>query len=318
MHNISESGQAGADHAGKRVDQVAAVLFSDYSRARLQAWISEGALTVDGRAVKPSHTLTGGEWLQLDATAEAVGHDEPEDLPVRVVFEDEHLIVVNKPPGLVVHPAAGRPSGTLLNRLLHHDPKLAALPRAGIVHRLDKDTSGVMVVARSLKAHAFLVEQLQSRAVRRLYEALVTGVPDSPGTIDAPLARRPRDRKRIGVVAGGKEARTRFRLIESFGFASHMELSLETGRTHQIRVHMQHIGHALLGDPQYGPGRGIMKALPAEVCEAAAALGRQALHARKLELNHPETGQACHFEAPLPGDFLALRSVLEEQARECT
>jgi 23S rRNA pseudouridine1911/1915/1917 synthase len=301
--------QVEGDRAGQRLDQAAAELFPDFSRARLQRWIREAALTVDGRASRPSRRLAGGEWLRLDAELEESDEVLPQDLPLAVLHADEHLIVIDKPAGLVVHPAAGHPDGTLQNALLHHFPDLATLPRAGIVHRLDRDTTGVMVVARSLKAHACLVAQLQERRMGRIYRAVCHGVTDAQGTVDAPIGRHPRDRKRMAVVAGGKPAITHFRRLGRADGFSHLELSLESGRTHQIRVHMQHLGWPLVGDPQYGR-RNLAEAersgASPEALEAARGFPRQALHALRLRLEDPASGRALRFEAPLPDDLRAL------------
>ena len=300
---IRQEAQAGFDCRGQRVDHVASSLFPDFSRARLQHWIREGALTVDGRMVKPSHKLAGGEQLALEAEPEPDGRVEAQDLPLDVVHQDDHLLVLNKPAGLVVHPAAGHPDGTLQNALLHHDPRLAEIPRAGIVHRLDKETSGVMVVARSLKAHAALVAQLQDRSMSRIYETVVHGATDARGTVDAPIGRHPRDRKRMAVVVGGKPAVSHFRVLHRLGDFTHLEVSLESGRTHQIRVHLQHAGWPLVGDPVYGRRS-------AKAPEAVHDFPRQALHARTLKLKHPEGGGDCRFDTPLAPDLAGLLEAL--------
>jgi len=300
--------RATAGHAGQRLDQVAAELFSDYSRARLQQWIREGALTVDGQPARPAQRLAGGEWLAL--RAEPVMQDTvvPQDLPLAILFADDHLLVLDKAAGMVVHPAAGNRDQTLQNALLHFDPGLAGLPRSGIVHRLDKDTSGVMVVARSLKAHASLVAQLQKRSMSRVYQTVVHGHPPMTATVDAPIGRHPRDRQRMAVVAKGKPAVSHYRVLTRFGHFSHLEVSLESGRTHQIRVHMQHAGFPLVGDPVYGRRLRARDAIPPQAALVVSSFPRQALHAIRLRLLHPETGHACEFQAPLPAD---MRSLLE-------
>ncbi|MBT8061722.1 MAG: RluA family pseudouridine synthase [Gammaproteobacteria bacterium] len=309
---IRLSRQAGSKYAGQRIDQAATELFGGYSRARLQAWISDGSLTMDDRRVKPKQRLAGGEWLKLEADIEADGDAQAQPLELEVIAADDDIIVINKPPGLVVHPAAGHPDGTLLNGLLHFDRALASLPRAGIVHRLDKDTSGIMVVARNLKAHASLVAQLQKREVSRIYEALVCGQANVSGTVDAPIGRNSRDRKKMAVVSNGKPAVTHYRQLFVKAGVSHLELALESGRTHQIRVHMQHIGLPLLGDPQYGPPRGATRLWPDWLVAAVDRFGRQALHARQLRFTHPGSGSLCGFEAPLATDFAdLLRSIRE-------
>jgi 23S rRNA pseudouridine1911/1915/1917 synthase len=309
-NRISMSARAGQEFTGMRLDQVAAALFSDFSRARLQKWVRSGELTVDGRAQKPTYRISGGEILQLDAQPERQGEVLPENIPLDIIYADDDIIVLNKPAGLVVHPAAGNPDGTLQNALLYFDAELATLPRSGIVHRLDKDTTGVMVVARSLKAHNSLVEQLQARQMSRIYEAVSTGKPPRKGKIDAAIGRHPRDRKRMAVVPAGKPAVSHFRVIRRFHGFTHLEVSLESGRTHQIRVHMQHVGHPLVGDPVYGKSQKALKGVPDALLEAIRVFPRQALHARRLSLKHPASGETLCFEAPLPADMEDLLAVL--------
>ncbi|MEJ8569623.1 23S rRNA pseudouridine(1911/1915/1917) synthase RluD [Elongatibacter sediminis] len=301
LRAVADSAQAGC-----RFDQAAAVLFADYSRARLQKWIRSGALTVDGRREKPTFRLHGGEVLRIDAEPEPDTRAEAEPIPLDIVHADDDLIVVNKPAGLVVHPAAGHPAGTLQNALLHFDPELAAVPRAGIVHRLDKDTSGIMVVARSLRAHTRLVAQLQSRSMSRIYEAVVRGEMRRRGTVDQPIGRHPRDRKRMAVVPGGRPAITHYRVLTALGAFTHLQVSLETGRTHQIRVHMSHLGHPLVGDRQYGRKPGPVRGLDPRVVAAVREFPRQALHARTLVLRHPADDAECRFTTDLPEDFSGL------------
>lgn len=309
---IRVSARADSSHAGLRLDQLAAVLFPDYSRARLQKWIRNGELTVDGRPARPTQRVTGTETLQLDAAVELDETVRSQDIPIDVIFADEDIIVVNKPAGLVVHPAAGNPDSTLQNALLHYDEGLAALPRSGIVHRLDKETSGVMVVARSLRAHTSLVEQLQGRTMKRVYRAVATGVITAGGTVDAPIGRHPRHRKRMAVVGNGKPAVSHYRVLKRFNGATYIEVSLESGRTHQIRVHMTHIGHPLAGDPVYGRGLKLKRGFPAGLVEAIRAFPRQALHAYRLSLEHPGSGENVRFVAPLPEDFEQLLVSLSE------
>lgn len=305
--------QVPRDHAGDRLDQAAGELLPDYSRARLQKWIRDGALTLDGRPAKPSQRLAGGETLLLDAELEAEGEVEAEDLPLDILFEDEDLLVLNKPAEFVVHPAAGHHSGTLQNALLHHRPSLEHLPRAGIVHRLDKDTTGVMVVAGSLRAHTALVAQLQDRSMSRVYECVAEGGIQRPGTVDAPIGRHPSHRIRMAVVPGGKPAVSHYRPLEAFAHFTHLEVALESGRTHQIRVHLQHLGHPLAADPLYGRAPHRVQGITPGVVEALERLGRQALHARMLRLRHPADGEERRFEAPVPEDLLALLAVLREE-----
>ncbi len=307
--------------AGTRLDQALAALLPQYSRSRLQSWVRAGAVSVDGKAVEEAkHKLRGGETVAVGLHADAdraarEGIFSPEDIPLSIVFEDDELIVIDKPAGLVVHPAAGNWSGTLLNALLHHAPQLAALPRAGIVHRLDKDTSGLLVVAKTLTAQTDLVRQLQARTVKREYLALAYGDVLSGGTVDAPIGRDPRERTRMAVVAGGKPARTHYRVRERFALCTLLECALETGRTHQIRVHLASIGHPLVGDPLYRAGqrgRGIRRtppgthAMSAETLPTLTAFSRQALHAVRLGLLHPANGAALYWEAPLPPDMAQL------------
>jgi 23S rRNA pseudouridine1911/1915/1917 synthase len=298
-----------AEHAGLRLDQAAAELFPDYSRGRLQKWIRGGELTVDGRVCKPTYRLLGGEHLKLAAEIERDGEVRPEPIPLEIIHADDDLIVVDKPAGLVVHPAAGNPDGTLQNALLHFDESLAALPRAGIVHRLDKDTSGVMVVARSLRAHTGLVRQLQARTMSRVYRALVLGDLVAGGTVDAPIGRHPRDRKRMAVVASGRPAVSHYRVLQRFEALTWLEVSLETGRTHQIRVHMRHLDHPLVGDPVYGR-KPRQAGLSLEQYEAVREFPRQALHAAVLKLAHPADGRPCRFQAALPGDMRRLLDIM--------
>ncbi|KAA0009686.1 23S rRNA pseudouridine(1911/1915/1917) synthase RluD [Billgrantia pellis] len=300
--------------AGCRLDQAAAELFADHSRERLKGWIKEGALTVDGRPGKPKDKMAGGEWLQLAAEVAEDARFEPEAIPLEVIHEDDEVLVIDKPAGLVVHPAAGNPDGTLLNALLHHCPTLATVPRAGIVHRLDKDTTGLMVVAKTLAAQTALVEQLQARTVSREYDAVCVGVMTSGGTVDAPIGRHPKDRKRQAVHVSGKPAVTHYRVVERFRTHTHVRCRLETGRTHQIRVHLAHRRFPLVGDPVYG---GRLK-LPAGAGEGLKALlrefPRQALHARKLAFLHPGSGEPATFRAALPDDLLMLIDYLRDDS----
>jgi 23S rRNA pseudouridine1911/1915/1917 synthase len=308
------SATAGPEFEGMRLDRAAAALFPDFSRARLQKWLRSGELTVDGRTLKTTYRISGGETLLLDASPKRQDSVSPQNIPLDVIHADDDLLVLSKPAGLVVHPAAGNPDGTLQNALLHFDPSLDTLPRSGIVHRLDKDTSGVMVVARSLRAHNSLVEQLQARKMSRIYEAVAHGETRAKGTIEAAIGRHPRNRKRMAVVASGKPATTHFRLIRRFSGFSHLEVSLESGRTHQIRVHMQHIGHPLVGDPVYGRSRQGKKGLSEALIRAIRTFPRQALHARRLRLSHPSSSRQVSFEAPRPTDLEGLLAILAREA----
>jgi 23S rRNA pseudouridine1911/1915/1917 synthase len=300
----------------RRLDQAAAGLMPEHSRSRLQSWIKSGALTVNGESRKPRDKVMLGDRLDLSAEPEAQVTWQAEDISLDIVYEDEHLLVINKPAGLVVHPAAGHAAGTLVNAVLNYAPEVENLPRAGIVHRLDKDTSGIMVVARSLVAHTSLVDQLQTRTMGREYEAVVVGTLTGGATVDAPIGRHPRDRKKMAVVSTGKPAVTHYRLLERFAAHTHVRCKLESGRTHQIRVHMAHVKHPLVGDPAYGGRLRLPKGTTEALREALAAFNRQALHAQRLTLNHPETGDTLSWEAPLPDDMNRLISALRTHARE--
>ncbi len=304
--------------AGLRLDQALARMFPEYSRSRLKDWLLDGAITVDGVARRPRDAVAGGERVVLEAPAEPVVRDLPEPIALDVVFEDDDLLVVNKPAGLVVHPGAGNPAGTLMNGLLHHAPALGGMPRAGIIHRIDKDTSGLLLVAKSLRAHTVLVRRLADRAISRRYLAVCTGVLTGGGTIDAPLGRHPVDRKRVSVQPEGRAAVTHYRVIERFRAHTYVSVRLETGRTHQIRVHFAHRRHALVGDPVYG-GR---LALPAGASEALndelRRFRRQALHAAQLVLDHPVTGAPLDLSVPPPEDFQRLLEALRADVQEAS
>jgi len=298
--------------SGQRLDQVAAQLFSEFSRARLQQWIKSGDLTVDGQPASPRHKLLGAEALALTMTVEPRQEQASTAIDIPIVAEDPHFWVIDKPAGLTVHPGAGTSGATLMNGLLHLDPAQAELPRAGIVHRLDKDTTGLMVVARSLQAHTALVRDLQQREMKREYEAVCLGVLTGGGTITAPIGRHPTQRIRMAVRPGGRNATTHYRVLKRFQHHTHLRLQLDTGRTHQIRVHMAHLKHPLVGDPLYG-GR---QRLPAGVSEAVREVlqhfPRQALHAAELSFPHPITREWGAWQSPLPEDFQALLSALEQ------
>lgn len=298
--------------AGQRLDRALARMFPDYSRSRLKAWLLDGSVLIDGASRRPRDPVQGGETVVLTVTADVAVRAEAEAMTLDVVFEDADLLVVNKPAGLVVHPGAGNVSGTLMNGLLAHASQLEFLPRAGIVHRLDKDTSGLLLVAKSLPAHTALVRELAERSISRQYLAICNGVLTGGGTIDAPIERHPVDRTRMAVRDNGRPAVTHFTVIERFRAHTFVNVVLDTGRTHQIRVHFAHRRNPLVGDPVYG-GR---LSLPAGATEALRnalrAFRRQALHAARLELKHPATGQELSFEVPPPGDFEALLQILRE------
>lgn len=301
--------------AGRRFDAVLAELFPAYSRSRLAEWIKSGDALLDGQPARPRAPVRGGEAVSLKAALGIETQAQPQDIPLDVLYEDAHLWVIDKPAGLVVHPGAGNPDGTLVNALLHRDPALNQLARAGIVHRLDKDTSGVMVVARSLPAQTRLVEMLSARAVHRQYLAVVAGPMVSGGTADFPIDRHPRDRLRMGVREDGRDAVTHYRLRERFRAHTALECRLETGRTHQIRVHMQHIKHPIIGDPLYGGALKLPKGASEELVTQLRGFKRQALHAEVLEFAHPVTGAPVRAEAPLPPDMRALLKALREDTR---
>jgi 23S rRNA pseudouridine1911/1915/1917 synthase len=296
--------------AGLRLDQALSELFPDFSRSRLQSWIKNGSAVVDGAVLTPKHRILGGEQVVLRAEAEHTTTVESQDIPLDIAYEDDDILIIDKPAGLVVHPAAGHWDGTLQNALLHHAPELAGIPRCGIVHRLDKDTSGLLMAAKTLPAHKSLVEQLQDRSVHREYLALVQGAMTAGGTVDEPIGRHPTDRKRFAVRDAGKPAVTHFRVAERFPHHTLVRVKLETGRTHQIRVHMAHIHYPLVGDPMYG-GR---PRLPAGASDKLIAtlrdFKRQALHAETLGLMHPETDDYGEWHSPLPADFAALLDAL--------
>ncbi len=298
------------------MDQVLVALFPSFSRARLQSWLKSGEILLNDAPSKASQKVAGGEVIKLNARLAAASQVEPEAIALDVVFEDQQILVLNKPAGLVVHPAAGNQHGTLQNALLNHAPGIEAVPRAGIVHRLDKLTSGVMVVAKTLPAHKSLVDQLQARAMRREYRALVHGALVAGATVEAPIGRHPKDRKRMAVVGGGKPAVTHYRTKEKFRDFSWLAVKLETGRTHQIRVHMAHVRHSLVGDPVYGsrfrPPAGASPAM----LDALAGFKRQALHARFLTLAHPSNSEPMTFAAPLAMDLDELLAVLRAEVSQ--
>jgi 23S rRNA pseudouridine1911/1915/1917 synthase len=301
-----------ADLAGQRFDQILPRLFHGYSRAHLAAEIKAGRIRLVGREVQPRTLVRGGESVEWRRVERSVLDDPAEDIALAIVHEDADLMVIDKPAGLVVHPGAGNHAGTLLNALLHKDQGLARVPRAGIVHRLDKDTSGLMVVARSLPAHTALVAMLAARDIHRRYAAIVNGVPVAGGTVDAPLDRHPADRLRRAVREGGRPAVTHYRVREKFRAHALLQCELESGRTHQIRVHMAHAGWPLVGDPLYGRGLRLPRGATPRLAEALRGFRRQALHAERLAFAHPVTGKELEFDAPPPQDFVDLLDALRE------
>lgn len=298
------------DLAGLRLDQALSELFPDFSRNRLQSWIKDGSALVDGSVLSPRHRIIGGEQVVLRTEVEEITTVESQDIPLDIVYEDGSILIVDKPAGLVVHPAAGHRDGTLQNALLHHCPSLAGVPRCGIVHRIDKDTSGLLMAAKTLSAHKSLVDQLQARTVHREYLALVQGAMTGGGTVSEPIGRHPTDRKRFSVREGGKPAVTHYRLAERFPSHTLLRIKLETGRTHQIRVHMAHLHYPLVGDPVYGGRLRLPAGASDTLIAALRSFKRQALHAETLGLEHPETGEFFEWKSPLPEDFAALLEAL--------
>ena len=301
--------------SGRRFDAVLAELFPEFSRSRLSTWIKSGDALLDGAIVRPRDPVRGGEEVVLAATFDTQVRAEPEDIPLSVLYEDADVLVVDKPAGLVVHPGAGNPGGTMVNALLFRDPALALVPRAGIVHRLDKDTSGVMVIARTVQAQTALVAQLSAREVHRQYLAVVVGALVSGGTVNAAIDRHPRDRIRMAVREDGRDATTHYRLQERFRAHTALECRLETGRTHQIRVHMTHMKHPILGDPMYGGPLKLPRGASEELVTVLRGFRRQALHAQVLEFVHPASGESIRCEAPLPEDMRTLLRALREDSR---
>jgi len=302
--------EIGPDLAGKRLDQALASLFEDYSRSRLQAWTKEGRVKVNGNLLRPRDKVMLGDQVELHAQLDDQVECRPQPVPLDIVFEDDHLLVIDKPAGLVVHPAAGNPDGTLQNGLLYHNASLIELPRAGIVHRLDKDTTGLMVVAKTQIAHKCLVAALVAREVKREYRALVVGKLNVGGTIDQPIGRHPTQRIRMAVNPMGKPAITHYRVLEKFRAHTLLRVNLETGRTHQIRVHMAHMRHPIFGDPVYGGRLQIPSGADEGLKGIMRAFKRQALHAKRLGLVHPATGKFMQWEAPIPHDMAELLEAL--------
>ena len=302
------------EQAGQRLDQALAALLPDHSSSRLKAWIDDGEVLVDGLPRRPRDKVSGGEKVAIAAKLPEDVRAAPQDIPLVLVHEDRHVFVVNKPAGLVVHPGAGNPDRTLQNALLALDPKLAKLPRAGIVHRLDKDTSGLLVVARTLAAHTALVRMLEERDIHREYEAVCRGVMTAGGTVDAPIDRHPTDRVRMAVRQGGRESVTHYRVIRRFRAHTHVRVQLDTGRTHQIRVHLSHAGFPIVGDRVYGGRLALPRGASEELRQALKDFPRQALHAARLAFAHPVTRRPVECVAPLPADMQELLRVLTADA----
>jgi 23S rRNA pseudouridine1911/1915/1917 synthase len=299
--------------SGKRLDQALAIIFSEHSRSRLQQWIKNGTVLVNNRILRQRDQVHSGDRISINAELPIEATCDAEKIPLTVIYEDEELIILNKPAGMVVHPGAGNREHTLLNALLHYDPDLNRIPRAGIVQRLDKDTTGIMVVARTAESHTYLVRQLKCRMIKREYMALVTGVMTAGGKIDQPIGRHPVHRTRMAVVENGKPSMTHYRIIKKYPSHTLIRVQLETGRTHQIRVHMAYIHHPIAGDPVYGRQGKSPKGASVNISSAVKALQRQALHACSLGLIHRVTGESCNWEAPLPDDFQSLLQLLDNE-----
>ncbi|MBY8237335.1 23S rRNA pseudouridine(1911/1915/1917) synthase RluD [Vibrio fluvialis] len=309
-HTVKES------QLGQRLDQAVAELFTDFSRSRLKEWLLEGKVMVNGTVVtKPRTKVMGGEAITVQAELEDEQRWEAQDIPLNIVYEDDDIIVINKPRALVVHPGAGTPDGTVLNALLFHYPPIAEVPRAGIVHRLDKDTTGLMVVAKTVPAQTRLVRELQKRNITREYEAIAIGKMTAGGMIDKPIGRHSTKRTLMAVSPLGKPAVTHYRVAEHFREHTRLRLRLETGRTHQIRVHMAYLQHPLLGDTAYGGRARIPKGATQELTDMIRGFDRQALHAVMLRFAHPITGEELEFHAPVPDDMVIMTEALREDAK---
>jgi 23S rRNA pseudouridine1911/1915/1917 synthase len=302
---------------GKRLDRAIAEMFPDFSRMRLKDWILAGHVSVDGKVVtKPRVKLIGGEDITIEAEIEEAVTYAPEDIPIDIIYEDDHILVVNKPTGLVVHPGAGNSDGTLLNALLFHYPDIVHVARAGIVHRLDKDTTGLMVVAKTVEAQTHLVTSLQAREITREYEAVCTGTLTGGGMVDKPIGRHPTKRTHMAVNETGKDAITHYRIAEKYRAHTRLRLRLESGRTHQIRVHMAYLTHPLVGDPVYGGRAKPPKGCEKELLSLLRNFGRQALHAAMLSLEHPITGELMEWHAPIPDDMVRLKECLRQDTKD--
>lgn len=304
------------ESTGERLDQALAKLFPQYSRSQLQQWIRRGYVTVDQQKIDQVRIkVRTHQVIDIEAPLTPRENWSAQPIPLNIVYEDAALLIINKPTGLIVHPGAGAPDNTLVNALLHYAPEQSALPRAGIIHRLDKDTSGLLVIARTLAAHHALTNQMKARQIEREYEAIVKGVLIAGGTIEANIGRHPTHRTRMAVVEDGREAITHYRVIEKFHAHTHLRIQLETGRTHQIRVHLAHIHHPVVGDPTYGAHIGIPAKLSEKLKIALRNFNHQALHAVTLRLHHPVDGQWLEWHAPLPEDFAQLLILLREDAQ---
>ena len=304
------------DLAGKRLDQALAQLLPQYSRTRIQRWIEEGAVLINGLAVRPRDVVTGGESATVEARLPPESGITPEKMPLDIVHQDTQMLIINKPPGMVVHPGAGNREHTLQNALLAHDAKLKRVPRAGLVHRIDKDTSGLLVVARTIEAHAALVAELGAHEIEREYLAVCTGAMTGGGTVDEPIGRHRTQRIKMTVRSDGRAAVTHYRIEKRFRAHTLARVRLETGRTHQIRVHMAHVKYPIVGDPVYGGRARLPAGATPELVQALQTFPRQALHAARLTLTHPKSGKRVTYDAPLPKDLTGLLDALARDAAE--
>lgn len=296
---------------GQRIDIVLAQLFPDYSRSQLSTWLKAGKITIGGKSYKPKDKVIGGENVQLTIMPTTMAHDQPEYIPLDICYEDDALLIINKPAGLVVHPGAGNPQHTLVNALLHYHHELAQLPRAGIIHRLDKDTTGLLLIGKTLPAYTDLTRQMQAREIQRAYQALVYGRVISGGHIETYYGRHPHHRLKMAVCKQGREAITDYTVQKRYDQLTLLEVQLQTGRTHQIRVHMAHVNHPIVGDGLYGGRLRIPAGLPKSLREALLGFKRQALHAFLLSLSHPLTDKPLTVTTPMPDDFHSLLTLLE-------
>ncbi|MBI0154424.1 23S rRNA pseudouridine(1911/1915/1917) synthase RluD [Gilliamella sp. W8128] len=312
MHKLKLSSEIEQTQLGMRLDQALSELFPDYSRSRIKEWIVNNKVLVNNNIVnKPKDKVLGGEKIIIEVEIEEETYHQPEDIKLNIVYEDDHILVINKPRDLVVHPGAGNPNGTVLNALLYHYPDISRVPRAGIVHRLDKDTTGLMVVAKTIEAQTHLVESLQLREITREYEAIAMGIITAGGSVDQPITRHPTKRTHMAVFPTGKPAVTHYRVMEKYRLHTRLRLRLETGRTHQIRVHMAHIAHPLVGDPLYGGRPRPPKGASESFIQTLRDFDRQALHATMLRLYHPITGELMEWHAPIPDDMQKLIQELQ-------
>ncbi len=301
--------------SGKRLDQALAELLPEHSRARLQGWIRDDYVQIDKKSMRPRDKVHGGEQVQIRAEIESQISAAPEDIPLEIVFEDEHLIIINKPAGLIVHPGAGNPQHTLMNALLHHDQQLEQVARAGIVHRLDKDTTGLLVVARTPQSHTYLANQLQARKIHREYVTIVSGIMTAGGTINQPIGRHRTHRTKMAVVKNGRPSTTHYRIIKKYKHHTQLQVNLETGRTHQIRVHLTWLHYPIIGDPVYGGKKQLVKGMDPNLANYITDFPRQAFHARAIQLHHPLSKEMMTWQAPIPEDMAELINTLETDAK---